>query len=115
MSIHNNIEQKVEETLASLDGSGRAIANPFLYARIINTLKSTDKNFWSRALAFINRPAIAIASILLIIFMNALVLFQTPETSESNIQEDDQLFATEYNYSSTTTIDGFYTVNEEQP
>ena len=114
MTNLRNIENKVEKTLSSIDNTERAKANPFLYTRIIASLKEEEKSLWGTALSFINRPVIAFAAILAVIIMNSLVFFQSSETAQQTVaQEDDQIFASEYNYPQTTA-DRFYSVNEEQ-
>ncbi len=112
MKKEENIEKKVAETLTSIDHTKRATANPFLFTRIMARLKEDQKSFWMRSLDFLNRPAIAIAAVLLILLMNSFAFFQPTEAV--TVQEDDQLFATEYNLVSSTA-DGFYQVNDEQP
>ncbi len=120
MTNLRNIENKVEKTLSSIDHTERAKANPFLYTRIMASLKEEEKGPWGKALSFINRPVIAFAMILAVVIMNSLVFFQSSEISqhtvvqeETIVQEDDQIFASEYNYPQTTA-DRFYSVNEGQ-
>ena len=114
MTNLRNIENRVEKTLSSIDHTERAKANPFLYTRIMASLKEEEKGAWGKALSFINRPVIAFAAILAVVIMNSLVFFQSSETAQQTVvQEDDQIFASEYNYPQTTA-DRFYSVNEEQ-
>ena len=113
MTNLRKIENKVEKTLSSIDHTERAKSNPFLYTRVMASLKEEEKGAWGKALSFINRPVIAFAAILAIVIMNSLVFFQSSETSQQPVQEDDQIFASEYNYPQTTA-DRFYSVNEEQ-
>jgi Na+/proline symporter len=114
MTNLRKIENKVEKTLASIDHATRAKANPFLYTRIMASLKREEKGPWGLASSFINRPAIALAAILVVLIMNSLVFFQSSETNQQPVmQEEDQIFASEYNYPQTTA-DRFYSVNEEQ-
>ena len=110
MTNLRNIENKVEKTLSSIDHTERAKANPFLYTRIMASLKEEEKAPWG--LSFINRPVIAFAAILVVVIMNSLVFFQSSDTP-TVVTEDDQIFASEYNYPQTTA-DRFYSVNEEQ-
>ena len=112
MTNLRNIENKVEKTLSSIDHTERAKANPFLYTRIMSSLKEEEKGTWGKALSFINRPVIAFAAILAVVIMNSLVFFQSSDTP-TVVTEDDQIFASEYNYPQTTA-DRFYSVNEEQ-
>jgi len=114
MTNLRKIENKVEKTLSSIDHTERAKANPFLYTRVMASLKEEEKGAWGKALSFINRPVIAFAAMLAIVIMNSLVFFQSSETSQQpGVQEEDQIFASEYNYPQTTA-ERFYSVNEEQ-
>jgi hypothetical protein len=112
MTNLRKIENKVETTLSSIDHTERAKANPFLYTRIMASLKEEEKGPWGFAFSFINRPVIAFAAILAVVIMNSLVFFQSSD-QQTAVQEDDQIFASEYNYPQTTA-DRFYSVNEEQ-
>lgn len=116
MTNPQNIESKVDQTLASLDHSSRAAANPFLYTRVMASLRKEDRGMWASTLRLINRPAIALTAIVIVLLMNSLVFFQSSEQTpvqQPVVQEQDQIFASEYNYPQTTA-DRFYSVNEEQ-
>ena len=115
MKTSGNIEKKVEAVLASIDHVQRATANPYLYTRIMASLNAEENNRWAGVLRLITKPVIALAATLLIIMMNSLIFFQPSDSAQIAVQDDDQLFAAEYNYSTTTTADGLYIVNEEQP
>lgn len=114
MKPSGNIENKVEETLSSLDRVRRAPANPYLYTRIIASLNADEESAWVVVFRFISRPVIALATVLIIILINSLALFESSETDQTPIQVEDQVFASEYNFSASTA-DGFYNVNDEQP
>ena len=109
MQNKEQIQQEVEKTLESLDGIQRATANPYLFTRIKARLQRNPAGFWSRATGFISRPAVAIAAIVLVISINAFVLFQSrPDSNPISTQigqDDEQLFASEYNLSGTTIYD----------
>ena len=111
MSNPGNIHDKVEQALASIDNVGRAKANPFLYTRIMASLTEEDK----RERTIFNRPVIALASVLFIILMNSIVFFQSSDSAAvaGPSQEDEQIFAKEYNYP-LTTADRLYSVNDDQ-
>lgn len=114
MKTSGNIEKKVEETLSSLDRAQRASANPFLYTRIMASLNADEESAWAVAYRFITRPVIAFATVLVIILINSLALYESSESIQTPVQVEDQVFASEYNLSASTA-DGFYIVNEEQP
>lgn len=115
MSNPQKIEKQVEQTLAALDHNERATANPFLYTRVMAALRKEEKGPWAATLRLINRPAIALTAIVVILLMNSLVFFDSSDNSGTQppVQEQDQIFASEYNYPQTTA-DRFYSVNEEQ-
>src|SRR5258705_1957362 len=94
MKNKEQIQQEINKTLDSLTGVQRAVANPYLYTRIIARMQKQDKSFWELATGFMARPAIAIAAILLIIAINLTVLFQSQGAQTSSTgQEGEQLFA----------------------
>jgi hypothetical protein len=105
MKAKKHIEHEVDKTLGSLDGIQRAEANPYLFTRIKARLEKEERSLWSLATEFISRPAVAITAIFVAVLINLTVFFEfRPEPSETG-QEDEQLFASEYNLSSDTIYD----------
>ena len=115
MNRRFTIEEQVEKTLNSLDGTERAKSNPFMFTRIQARLQS-DNSQWTAAARVLNRPVFAIATLLLVILMNAAIFLQNNEpANNNNIQEEEQLFAREYNLTQGLE-DGVLAVNnDEQP
>ena len=106
MRNKQKIQHKVEETLNSLDGVKQATANPFLFTRIKARLEREEKGFWIRAFSFISRPAIAVSAIVIVILINAAVFLEfRSETGREAPDENEQVFANEYNLSSNTIYD----------
>lgn len=107
-----NIEKKVEEALGSIDQIGRAQANPFLYTRVKAAISdSTDSGAWY---SYLRKPAFALATVALVVAMNAWVIFHSSENTTVTVQEDEQQFVKEYSYA-VSTADRFYSINEDQP
>jgi len=102
MKDKRQISEEVDKTLDSLDGIQRASANPFLFTRIQARLQREEKNFWSQAFAFISRPTVAFAGIAVAIIINAVVLFESRSEPVKNTQDEEQVFASEYNLSTNT-------------
>ena len=111
MMDKRHIPEEVDKILDSLDGTQRASANPFLYTRIQARLQKEEKNFWSQAFAFISRPAIAFSGVAIAIIINAVVLFESSSGSLKNTQDEEQVFASEYNLSTNT----IYETTVDQP
>jgi hypothetical protein len=106
MKDKQKIQHKVEETLNSIDGVKQALANPYLFTRIKAKLDREKKGFWIRAFSFISRPAIVVTAIVIVIFINAAVFLEfRSETGQQAPDENEQVFANEYNLSSNTIYD----------
>jgi hypothetical protein len=100
------IGQEVDKTLDSLDGIRKAEANPYLFTRIKASLEQEEKSVWSKAIGFIGKPAIAVAAILLVILINASIVFKSGSGQiQSTSPDAEQLFATEYNLTDSTIYD----------
>ena len=105
MKNKGHIQQEVDKTLNSLDGAERATPNPFLFTRVMASLKKDEKNFWSSALAFLSRPTVAFTTILVAIFVNAVIYYESKSESSQSAGEGEQLFANEYNLTANTIYD----------
>jgi len=111
MKDKRHIQEQVDKTLESLDGIQRASANPFLFTRIQARLQKEETNFWSQAFALMSRPKVAFAGVAIAIMINAIVLFESRSESVKNTQDDEQVFASEYNLSTST----IYEATVDQP
>lgn len=79
-----DIDQKVREALESLDGIQRAEPAPYFYTRLIARLQRDQPTIWETMGAFLARPAVAIASLFLILLLNGFLLFRQDETAASS-------------------------------
>ena len=79
------MQNKIENTLSSLDKIQRAGPQPFFYTRLMARLNNSQQKSWERFSAFITRPSIAFSGILLIIIMNIMAAYlNTPAISEQS-------------------------------
>ena len=108
MNNKQQIQQEVEKTLNSLDNIQRAESNPFLYTRIKAALQKEERSAWGKAIGFMARPVVAVATIFLVLLINFAVFFTTKQQST---EEDQQLYASEY-FSNTTISDYEIVTNE---
>jgi len=92
-----SIEKLVEETLDSLEGAKRAEAKPFLLTRVLAKINSGEEtaNAWTRISVFLSKPAVALAGLLLIILINAAIIFSNTKDNENiqNINSSKDEFA----------------------
>jgi hypothetical protein len=106
MKNKEQIQREVDKTLDSLDGIKKASANPYLFTRIKSALEKEEKNVWSKALSFISQPSVAFATIIIAIFINAILLFQSrPAQPSQSSREGEQVFANDYNLADNTIYD----------
>lgn len=103
----HEFDKRVEETMDSLDGLGRAKANPFLFTRVEARLNQGHKTGWELLTSYIARPSVALAMLCMVILSNAVVMYSQSAREETS---DQQLALTEeYNL----TVTAFY--EEETP
>ena len=119
MATKKNIEQRVEEALNSLDGIRQATPAPFLYTRLKLRLEQPGKTVWENISLFISRPAMAFATICIVLLLNMTVFFMkdSSETVSSPAPDQvEQTFNDAYDVASNTnaTILNIWNQNNEQ-
>ncbi|HEY6504714.1 MAG TPA: hypothetical protein VIZ28_12115 [Chitinophagaceae bacterium] len=93
MSKQSDIGKRIDETLESLRGVQRAELSPWFFTRVKARLERDQHNIWETAGSFMARPAIAIAGLVLILCINAFIVFEKdtlpsdPASISSNITE----------------------------
>ncbi|MEJ0103019.1 MAG: hypothetical protein WDO19_10865 [Bacteroidota bacterium] len=114
----NNIDQRVEETLNSLDGIQQASAGPFFYTRLKARLEQTEKSVLDAISSFISRPAMVFATICVVLLLNMIVLFrkQPTEMIPSSADQNEQTLNNAYDVASSTntTILNIWNQDNEQ-
>lgn len=88
----------VNEVLQSFDDAKRAVPKPFLLTRIQARMKQTAEpdNAWTQVASFLSRPGIAFSAVLLVVLLNAMIIFgnsQKSRVAESSSQEVKDEFA----------------------
>ena len=88
MKYNDEIEKKVEEVLSSLDGIKRAQPQPWLFSRIKARLgreQAEEQTVWGALGSFLSKPAVAIASLCVILLFNGILLFNQPAETPATI------------------------------
>jgi hypothetical protein len=94
MEKMSNENKRIEETMDSLGNLVRATPDPFFYTRVKARLMRHEKNVWDKLSMLITRPAIAAASLTLIILVNIFVVYNStassklPDPSEMAVVDD---------------------------
>lgn len=73
----SNLE--IDEILNSLDGIARAEARPFMHTRVMARVQD-ENSFWTKAVGFIARPAVAIACVLVVLMANTYTVMNSDYT-----------------------------------
>ncbi len=99
MTSNEHINKLIHEALSSLDNAKRAIPKPYLLTRLNARMQNNNETSWDTALKFINRPAIALAGICLVIAINAIVVTNNYSSNTTAASEDRYTSVDEYNSS----------------
>lgn len=106
MNKKEQINQLIDEALASTDSVRRAEAKPFLLTRIHARMNRQTESVWEKTGWFIGRPAVAFSGLLLVILINlAVLLFNNPADTAANGDVSAQSSADEFSYSVATIYD----------
>jgi hypothetical protein len=110
MKDKSSIEQNIDNALNSIEHIDRATPVPFFYTRLMARLNRNDQSSWSKLAGFIARPAIAFATILLVIFINFFAIYTNTDTINTdtinNSTDKTELTAVdEYSQVSSTIYD----------
>lgn len=106
MNKKEQINKRIDETLASVDSISRAEAKPFLLTRINARMNREAESVWERAGWFIGRPAVAFSGLCMIILINlAVMMFNQPSNSGTVTEQVSQSPADEFSYSVATIYD----------
>ena len=117
MMKKNDIQQRVEDTLESLEGIQRVSPAPFFYTRLKSRLEQAEKSIWESISSFIARPSIVFATICMILLLNITVLFKKrPTEISSSSDQNEQTLNNAYDVASSTnsTILNIWSQDNEQ-
>lgn len=101
--MDNKRNNRTEEVLNSLDGIQKATMPDFFYTRLKARMEKGFEPVAKRSWIF--KPAYAVAALLLVLILNAAVIFKNRETKQINNPEIESLqsIAAEYNLNETIT------------
>ena len=118
MMKKNNIQQKIGDTLESLNGIQQVSPAPFFYTRLKARLEQAEKSIWESISSFISRPAIVFATICLVLLLNVTVLFRShpAEMASPSADQSEQTLNNAYDVASSTntTILNIWSQDNEQ-
>ena len=109
MKNDENIAQRIEHALNSIDGLKRATPKAFLFTRIQARLDNIIKSRWENTALFISRPLVMALGLCLIITVNISVIIMKnsskdalTERSVTSVLDEDEYYTT---FATTDTIE----------
>lgn len=113
MDANSKREARIDEVLSSLDGLKRATVSPFFYTRLRAALEREATSPWQQVGYWLTRPSVALTTGLVILVMNAFLLFGGPSPAVA-VRDSEPEAANVYSYVALPD-EIHYTLNEEQP
>lgn len=111
MKNKNIIENKVDAVLNSINEIEAATPSPYFYTKVLAKINKLHVSPWEKWSAFFLRPAIAFASVCLIIIINAFVLYS--KFDKTSLSKDTVHVASADEYSDAVTA--FYNIENIKP
>lgn len=106
-----HIDVMVEDTLNSLNNVKSAGPGAFFYTRVHARLSKTKRNIWDEISLLLSKPAVAIAGICVIIFINAMTVIDYKEVSPTLAEQNEPVYDEEYSMAVTS----FYDIENTEP
>ncbi|MBS1735875.1 MAG: hypothetical protein JSS98_04635 [Bacteroidetes bacterium] len=107
--MKNKFEKEVESAFSGIDGIKRAKAPDWFYTKLEAKMlrqANPSKGYWENVSAWLTRPAVVLAGLFLILFLNATVLYLKPSsTNDSVATASEQTASDEYKQVSATLFD----------
>jgi hypothetical protein len=88
MQQHEDIQRQIDLTMDSLDGMSKAETPSFFYTRLMARMESGTDNIWTKSLAFLARPAVALSILFVFLLINGYLIMSNLNQPEENIQQD---------------------------
>ena len=105
-----DIQKLVDDTLESLEGMQKAEPRPFLFTRVMARMNKEENSAWEKLASLISRPAIAFATVILFLVINAFVIYSVSGNSMQDTQENSVMAGNDYGLS----VSSLYDINPEQ-
>ncbi|MEI9908664.1 MAG: hypothetical protein WDO71_02740 [Bacteroidota bacterium] len=115
MNRQTDIDKKVNKALESLEGIQRAELTPYFFTRVKARLQREEKSGWEITSAWLARPGIAIAGLLLILSLNAFLLFEKDTTTTVEPSANYTSQNTEEEYVLTASTNTSYDYENIEP
>lgn len=111
--MNNEQNKKLEDILGSLDGFQKAVAPDFFYTRLKARMEKGFEPVGSKS--WILRPVYAIAALIVVIVINAAVIFDGQNnTSEDTVADTDTFQSVAAEYALNDNSANLYDLNPDK-
>ena len=93
-----DLERKIQDTLDSLDGISRAEPQPYFYTRLKARMQQNESSVWENIGSFLSRPVVVVASLCMVLILNAFILFRNQDDSSSLPVTSNEVLASDNEY-----------------
>ena len=112
--MSDHINKRIEDALASIDGITPAEPKPFLLTRLNAAIRknaSADRTVWGSIAAVIKKPAIAVAALAVVIFVNAVAISTNSAVGKQSVAT--RTAGTKYDF--TISVASIYDTENTEP
>ena len=100
---NHHIQNKIENSINSLQHLQKAEPRPFFYTRLTARMNNIKQSIWERFSVFITQPATAIAGLLIIIMMNFFAAYTNANYTAAADQPETSTATTVDEYTQVAT------------
>jgi hypothetical protein len=89
MNKKSDIQKSIDEALESIVNIQRAAPKPFFFTRLQARMMRSESGVWDRVSRFITRPVFAVATMSLVLLLNAYVIIHgvSAQDNRGNLAE----------------------------
>lgn len=105
MKQEKDRDRFVEQVLGSLDGLERAQPQSWFYTRLLGRLQKEERTGWERVSQLLARPVVAMASLCLVLVLNAYLLLQSGQQPANTMAQGEPVVESESLIASSSSFD----------
>jgi len=112
--MENHIDQRIEDTMASLEGVMPAEPKPFLLTRLNAAVRrnaAADRSVWGSIAAVIKKPLVAFAALAIVVFVNAVAISNSKAAGRQSVAAR----ATNAKYDFSINVGSVYDTENTEP
>ena len=81
----NNVEEKINATLNSLDDIHAAGPRPFFYTRLQSRLNKKPESVWTKVYTYLSMPSIAMLMFIMVVLGDGMLFYMNQESANTGV------------------------------